>query len=167
MTTLARDVLQLLLPKKLVTDDRHITYVKIEETLGTHTAFVHSILYEHLGLRKLCTVWVSFNQRAKGRSYVVTENETWVYHYDILTKQQAKQWVFEDETTPTVISRWYTTVRLPRVFERLKAMRPSFALRHWCLHHHNAPSHRAASDILLLEYHPCSPDLVHFVFFQN
>ncbi|KAF2903427.1 hypothetical protein ILUMI_02753 [Ignelater luminosus] len=41
--------------KELVTDNSHITYVKIEETLGIHAASVHSILHEHLGLRKVCT----------------------------------------------------------------------------------------------------------------
>ncbi|KAF2888129.1 hypothetical protein ILUMI_18044 [Ignelater luminosus] len=35
--------------KELVTDNSHITYVKIEETLGIHAASIHSILHEHLG----------------------------------------------------------------------------------------------------------------------
>ncbi|KAF2885497.1 hypothetical protein ILUMI_20647 [Ignelater luminosus] len=82
-------------------DNRYVTYVKIEETLGIHAASVHSILHKHLGLKKVCMVWVPH--------HVVTEDETWVYHYDIPTKQQAKQCVFEDEPTPTDVRRQRTT----------------------------------------------------------
>ncbi|KAF2878924.1 hypothetical protein ILUMI_27248 [Ignelater luminosus] len=87
------------------------------------------------------------------------------FHYVLLAKFQSDS--FESRFNKEQQNRWYTTVCLPRVFERLKAMRLSSALRHWGVHHDNAPSHQTAatayflkaSGIRLLEHSPHSPDL--------
>ena len=41
--------------------DRHVTYRKIEKTLGISGTSIHSILHEHLTIKKICSVWIPHN----------------------------------------------------------------------------------------------------------
>lgn len=44
--------------KDLIAENRQITYRQIEETLAISAPSVHTILHEHLKVRKICTQWV-------------------------------------------------------------------------------------------------------------
>jgi len=111
--------------RKLIEQDRHISYRMIEHILKISASAVHTILHEHLKVRKLCSLWIphsltveqklaridwcrntfkKFNGGfSKSVSSVVTGDETWIHYYDIPTRAQSKQWVFEDESTPTLV----------------------------------------------------------------
>ena len=41
--------------------DRHVTYREIETTLGISGTSVHSILHEHLTVKKICLCWIPHN----------------------------------------------------------------------------------------------------------
>jgi histone-lysine N-methyltransferase SETMAR len=113
--------------KKLVEEDPHITYEKIEETLGIASGSVQTILHEHLKLRKVCARWVPHylteeEKQArvvfckdmkktfeKGKSNLIskilTGDETWVYCYDPKRKEQSKVWIAKDEPRPVKVKR--------------------------------------------------------------
>lgn len=44
--------------RKLIEEDRHVTYQEIQATLGISGTSTHSILHEHLHVRKLCSRWI-------------------------------------------------------------------------------------------------------------
>ena len=44
--------------RKLIEEDRHVTYLEIEASLGISATSTHKILHEHLGVRKLCARWI-------------------------------------------------------------------------------------------------------------
>ena len=41
--------------------DRYVTYREIEEPLGISSTSIHSILHEHLAVRKICSRWIPHN----------------------------------------------------------------------------------------------------------
>ena len=47
--------------RQLILQDRHVTYCEIETILGISGTRVHSILYEHLALKKICSLWILHN----------------------------------------------------------------------------------------------------------
>lgn len=71
------------------------------------------------------------------------------------------------EEQGTVTAQWYTTVCLPKVFEKLQERRPRTGLRGTLIHHDNASAHTANITIQFLEsteaklmtHPPYSPDL--------
>ena len=85
------------------------------------------ILHDCIGARKRCAHWVPHNLSEEqkqgrvdrcthmlrkfdgGRSPrvwgIVTGDETWVYQYDLETKQQSEVWVFPDENPPVKFKR--------------------------------------------------------------
>ncbi|KAF2900210.1 hypothetical protein ILUMI_05976 [Ignelater luminosus] len=86
-------------------EDRRVTYRQIEETLYLHAPAIHSILCDHLQVKKLYYLWVPHSSRVtwcrkmpkmfdKGQSQhvnsIVTGDETWLYYYDVPTKAQNK-----------------------------------------------------------------------------
>lgn len=113
--------------KKLIQADRRITYKQIQEVLNIGASTLNSILHEDLKVKKICSLWVPHslneNQRAtrvdwcikmmnkydSGRSKdvdsIVTGDETWLYYFDLPTKSKSKLWVFEDESTPTMVKQ--------------------------------------------------------------
>ena len=42
----------------MIESDARVTYCEIEKTLGISAPTVHSILHEHLNVRKVCARWV-------------------------------------------------------------------------------------------------------------
>lgn len=113
--------------RKLLEADRGVTYRQIEESLGLNAPTVHSILHNHLQVRKLCTLWVPHsltegqmanrvswcremlkkfeNGEASNVNSIVTGDETWLYYYDVPTKSQSKVWMFEDEDNPVTVRK--------------------------------------------------------------
>ena len=41
--------------------DRHVTYCKIEATLGINSTSMYKILDEHLAAKKICSRWMPHN----------------------------------------------------------------------------------------------------------
>ena len=47
--------------RQLVLQDRRVTYREIETTLGISGTIIHSILHEHLTVKKICSRWMPQN----------------------------------------------------------------------------------------------------------
>ena len=47
--------------RQLILQDRHVTYREIETTLGISGTSIHSILHEHLTVKKICSRWIPHN----------------------------------------------------------------------------------------------------------
>lgn len=113
--------------RKLIEEDRHVTYREIAASLGIGVKSIHTILHEHLGVRKLCARWIphkltdaqkkarvdwcrkildKFNQGASNLVYnIVTGDESWIYAYEPERKGQSTVWVFQCEECPTKVTR--------------------------------------------------------------
>ena len=46
---------------QLILQDRNVTYREIETTLGISGTSIHSILHEHLTVKKICSRWMPHN----------------------------------------------------------------------------------------------------------
>lgn len=113
--------------RKMLDENRRVTYQQIEDTLGLNAPAIRSILQDHLHVKKLCSLWVphqlteeQMTRRVtwcremlkkfdKGQSRyvnnIVTGDETWLYYYDVPTKAQNKVWVFDDDDTPVIVRK--------------------------------------------------------------
>ena len=108
-----------------------MTYREIETTLGITRTSIHSILHEHLCVKKICSHWIPhnlLNAQKKARADwlkemlqkydrgaskhvydIVTGDELWIYAYKPESKQQSTVWVFQDEPNPTKVARAQST----------------------------------------------------------
>lgn len=111
----------------LIREQRDITHREIEHKLGIGSPAVASILHDHLGVKKVSSRWIPhlLTEEQKARrvdwcqfmlekfdggnsqqvSYILTSDESWIYCYDPLTKQQSMQWVFEEDGPPLKVVR--------------------------------------------------------------
>jgi len=100
--------------RKLILEDHRILAKSIAQQLGISCERVGSIIHEDLDMRKLSAKWVPkcLNVDQKIQRYqlseqlleffqhdpndflsrLVTIDETWLYHYDLETKQQSVEW---------------------------------------------------------------------------
>ena len=44
--------------REMIERDRHITYSEIQASLGIDIKAIHTILHDHLSVRKLCSRWI-------------------------------------------------------------------------------------------------------------
>lgn len=117
--------------EKLVKQDPRITCRDLQDILGIGSAAVDTILHKHLGLRKRCARWVPHSLtedqkrvrvewcmemmfrfqhgHSKNIWEILTGDETWIYQFDPLTKQQSSVWLFPDESTPVKFRRSRST----------------------------------------------------------
>lgn len=117
--------------RELIKQDRHVTYLEIQACLNISSTSVHSILHDHLAVRKVCSRWIphnltiaqkkarvdwckeilkKFNRGASKDVYkIVTGDESWIYAYEPETKQQSTVWVFQNEQNPTKVIRARST----------------------------------------------------------
>ena len=58
--------------RQLILQDRHVTYRKIETTLGISGTGIHAILHEHLTAKKICSQFA--NRSIKGSCRLVERN---------------------------------------------------------------------------------------------
>ena len=113
--------------RKLIEEDRHVTYQEIERYLSISMTSIHKILHEHLCVRKLCARWIphllkdaqknarvdwyrkmisKYNCGASKAVYnIVTGDESWIYSYEPERKGQSAVWVFQCEAKPTKVVR--------------------------------------------------------------
>lgn len=113
--------------RQLIEENPRVTYNVIEDTLGLSPPRIASILHDHLHVSKRTARWVPHvltpDQKAArvewcnfmlkkfdhGRSRLVetiaTGDESWIYQFDPLTKQQSQVWMFANEDAPTKARR--------------------------------------------------------------
>ena len=99
--------------------DRQISIRRLAEEL----AIIHAIMNNHRGMKKICTRWVpkflTPIQRANRVDCcqellqqsevnpdnffhsIVTDDESWIHHYDPLSQLETKVWKWLGEQTPT------------------------------------------------------------------
>jgi [histone H3]-lysine36 N-dimethyltransferase SETMAR len=109
--------------ERIVMRDRQISVRRVANELGVSKSRVHDIMNNHLGMSKVCTRWVpklltplqrinrveccqellqqGEEDPAKFLDRIVTGDESWIYHYDPLTQQEAKVLKKPGEQTPT------------------------------------------------------------------
>ena len=105
-----------------VMKDRRLTLEELAEMHGISTRSIGRILHEKLGMKKVSARWVPRmltvdQKRCRHRTChqllrefqenpedfmdrIVTQDETWVHHYDPETKRQSMQWKHTDSPTP-------------------------------------------------------------------
>ncbi|CAH1977019.1 unnamed protein product [Acanthoscelides obtectus] len=165
--------------RKLIIEDRHVTYREIEASLKISKTSIQKNLHEELGVRKLVSRWIP---------YLLTEEQK---------PARSTVWVFQGEEKPTKVIRsrsvsekmvatfvskaghiatillneqrtvtadWHTTLCLAKVITELRKINPE---RRIILHQDNASSHTAQrtrqylteENLELLDHPPYSPDL--------
>ena len=97
--------------RELILQDRHVAYREIEASLDISYTSIHSILLEHLAVKKIWSCWIPHNltiaqtkarvdwsikmlgKYDRGASKdvykIVTGDESWIYEYEPETKQQS------------------------------------------------------------------------------
>ncbi len=114
----------------LVSQDRRITIPRIMVATGLKSTTVHRILTKDLKLTKRCAKYVphdispvqiarcqaicDFWSRLRIREprvfkVCVTMDESWIYQYDPLTKQQSREWLRSMEPHPQKLQRTLAT----------------------------------------------------------
>ncbi|CAF4076146.1 unnamed protein product [Rotaria sp. Silwood2] len=192
--------------RKRIEDDPHSTYQQIENILGISSTAINSIIHDYLNLRKVCARWVphkliddqkqlriqfchhSLKRFEEDQSRcvfdIITDDESWFYHYDPELKEQSKVWMSTADPRPTKIHRTkktdatvnascYVNTCLPQVFKAVSERREARGLRGLIFHDDNVRPHRAwITNEFLLENHveqypnpPYFPDLSPCDFF--
>ncbi|KAG5335789.1 SETMR methyltransferase, partial [Acromyrmex heyeri] len=116
--------------REMIERDRHMIYREIQASLGIDMKAIHTILHDHLSVRKLCSRWIPHNlieaqkqapvkwskemlkkfNRDRSTLNIVTGDETWIYSYEPESKQQSTVWVFQNEE-PITVTRLQITLR--------------------------------------------------------
>ena len=113
--------------RDLIATDPRMTICQMAAILKISEERVHHILHHYLNARYVCVHWVphqltsdqmatrvkickeNLKKFRKGGnrlfSRLVTGDETWVYYYDTPSNKEAKLWVIEDESIPTMAKR--------------------------------------------------------------
>ncbi|CAH1971957.1 unnamed protein product [Acanthoscelides obtectus] len=155
--------------RKLIIEDRHVTFREIEASLKISKTSIKKKLHEELGVKKLVSRWIPhllteqqktlrvnscqktlhlFNSGNSKNVYsIASGDESWIYCEEKPTKMVA---TFVSKaghiaTIPlneqrTVTADWYTTICLPKVITELRKINPE---RRIILHQDNASSHTA------------------------
>ncbi|CAH2005212.1 unnamed protein product [Acanthoscelides obtectus] len=143
--------------RKLIIEDRHVTYREIEASLKISKTSIQKILHEELGVIKLVSRWIPYllteEQKAARVNRVVSGDELWIYGYEPENKRQSAVWVFQGEEKTTKV------IRSRSVSKKMVATFVSKA--------DNASSHTAKikrqylteENVALLDHPPYSPDL--------
>ena len=106
----------------IVLENRRVTERDLVEALGISLGSVSNILTEVLGFRKLCAQWVPHSLTMEQKHIrmrlsqqhlerfrqdkvdfvrrFITMDETWVYHHDPKSKQEAKEWCEPGASAP-------------------------------------------------------------------
>ncbi|CAH1989727.1 unnamed protein product [Acanthoscelides obtectus] len=113
--------------RKLIIEDRHVTYREIEASLKISKSSIQKNLHEELGVRKLVSRWIPhllteeqkaarvnwcqktldrFNSGNSENVYsIVNSDKSWIYCYEPENKRQTAVWVFQGEENPTKVIR--------------------------------------------------------------
>lgn len=110
------------LVRRILNDDRRLTVRLLVMATGLSDGTIRNILHNELHMTKVCARWVpkmlSLQDRQRrvqtsrellARYYadpelfensIITEDETWLHHYDPETKSQSAQWKTSEEPAP-------------------------------------------------------------------
>ena len=113
--------------ESLIKKDPKMAYTEIQDIMKISSGSLTRILHDCLGARKRYAFWVPHNlseEQKRGRVdwcthmlrkcdggrsprvwVIVAGDKTWVYQYDLETKQQSEVWVFPDENPPVKFKR--------------------------------------------------------------
>ncbi|CAH1959025.1 unnamed protein product [Acanthoscelides obtectus] len=126
--------------RKLIIEDRHVTYREIEASLKISKTSIQKISHEELGVRKLQKAarvsWCQktldrFNSGNSKNVYsIVSGDESWFYCYEPENKRQSAVWLFQGEEKPTK-------------FILITELRKINRERRIILHQNNASTHTA------------------------
>ena len=120
--------------KTLIEGDARYTVQEIEELSGIHSSSVLKILRERLGLHKICACWVPHlltDEQKQSRvilasqviekydkcdprhlEEIVTGDETWIYHFQPISKAKNKVWVSSEGNRPVIARSCKTSNRM-------------------------------------------------------
>ena len=109
--------------RRIVMRDRQISICRVTYELAIPNTTIHEIMNNHMGMKKICTQWVpklftpiqcanrveccqellqqSEVNPAEFFDCLVTDDESWIHHYDPLSQLEAKVWKRLGEQTPT------------------------------------------------------------------
>ncbi|CAH1988406.1 unnamed protein product [Acanthoscelides obtectus] len=98
--------------RKLIVEDRHLTYREIEASLKISKTSIQKILHEELGVRKLVSRWIPHllteeqkAARQKNVYSIVSGDESLIYCYEPKNKRQSAVWVSQGEEKKTKVIR--------------------------------------------------------------
>jgi len=106
--------------RSLMLSDRRLTVRMIAEELGLGKSSIHTILMDHLEMKRVCTKivaklltpeqklqqkeccvdWKTSEESDEFLERVITGNESWIYEYDIELKSQSREWKQKDSPRP-------------------------------------------------------------------
>ncbi|CAH2008968.1 unnamed protein product [Acanthoscelides obtectus] len=152
--------------RKLIIEDRHVTYREIEASLNISKTSIQKKLHEELGVRKLVSRWIPHmltgEQKAVRVNCIISGDESWIYCYEPENKRQSAVWVFQGEEKPTEVIRSRTghIATIPLNEQRT-------VTEDWYTTIYNASSHTAQKtrqslteeNVELLDHPPYNPDL--------
>ncbi|CAH1963495.1 unnamed protein product [Acanthoscelides obtectus] len=174
--------------RKLIIEDRHMTYHEIQASLKISKTSIQKSLQEELGVRKLVSRWIPhllteeqkaarvnwcqktldrFNSgNSKNVHSIVSGDESWIYCEEKPIKMVARfvSKAGHIATIPLNEQRTVTADFLPKVITELRKINPE---RRIILHQDSASSHTAQKtrqylteeNVELLDHPPYSPDL--------
>jgi len=112
--------------KRLIEEDRFITYDQMEEQSSLSHGTINRMIHDHLGLRKLASRWVPHQLSVKNRQdrlnfckemlgriesgqvrldQIVTGDECWIYFRQIAKRASSRAWTAPGQAPPTIVKR--------------------------------------------------------------
>ncbi|CAH1964776.1 unnamed protein product [Acanthoscelides obtectus] len=170
--------------RKLIIEDRHVTYREIEASLKISKTSIQKNLHEELGVRKLVSRWIPYllteEQKAarvnwcqktldrfnsgilKNVYSIVSGDESWIYCYEPENKRQSAP--TKVIRSRRVSKKMVATFVSKAIITELRKINPE---RRIILHQDNASSHTVQKtrqyltkeNVELLDHPPYSPDL--------
>jgi len=148
--------------RSLVLSDRRLTVRKIAEELGLGKSSIHTILMEHLEMKKVCAKivlklltpeqklqrkeccvdWKTSEESNEFLKRVITGDESWIYEYDIELKSQSRVWKQKNSLRPK---------KSRKSKSKIKVMLMVFFDCHGILHHEFAPEGKTVNTAFYVE----------------
>ncbi|CAH1990549.1 unnamed protein product [Acanthoscelides obtectus] len=129
--------------RKLIIEDRHVTYREIKASLKISKTSIQKILHEELGVKKLVSRWIPHLLPEEQKAVRVNWRQ----------KTLDPVWVFQGEEKPTkqitFTADWYTTICLIILHQDNASSRTAQKTRQYLME----------ENVELLEHPPYSPDL--------
>ncbi|CAH1967638.1 unnamed protein product [Acanthoscelides obtectus] len=172
--------------RKLIIEDRDVTYRGNEASLKISKTSIQKILHEELGVRKLVSRWIPHLLTEEQKAARVNWCQKTRDHFNSGNSKNSADWVFQGEEKPTKVIRSRSVSkkmvatfvskaghiatlplneqRTPKIITELRKINPE---RRIILHQDNASSHTAQKtrqylteeNVELLDHPPYSPDL--------
>ena len=124
VTSLTQENIQLV--RDIIEDNPYVTYTEIEAQTSLYPPTIHSIIHDHLRLRKVASRYIPHELTLKNNQErvricqknlamledgkwrlcdIITGDESWFYHRKIGHKQSNASWISEAENPRTIVRR--------------------------------------------------------------